>query len=517
MMNLSHAKQDIALLWFKRDLRIYDHEPLQKAIETGLPVLLFYAFEPSIINYPDWDMRHGRFVYQSILDIEKRWPNVKICIFYGEIEAILTDLQGKFNLKHLFSYEEVGTKASFDRDKQIAIFCKKHHIVWHETPVNAIKRGAKDRNGWDKAWNTRMYASIVYPDLQNLKIAEYSPPILLSLKEPFLQQIATKNPLFQEGGESLAIRTLSDFLTNRYFGYSKGISKPELAQTTCSRLSPYLAWGNLSIRQVVQAVEKKCKKDKISEKPMQAFVSRLHWHCHFIQKFESECRMEFENINRGYDLLEKTYNETHVEAWKTGQTGFPLVDACMRSVVATGYLNFRMRAMLVSFLTHNLWQRWQDGVYHLAHQFLDYEPGIHFPQFQMQAGVTGVNTIRIYNPVRNALLHDSEAIFIKKWVPELADLPTPFILEPYKMTAMEQQFYNFQPGKDYPEPIIDIAKAHKEASEKMWQHRDHPAVIAENERILNQHTFRKTRADKAIINFQDANFVDNEDDEAETD
>ncbi len=216
-------------------------------------------------------------------------------------------------------------------------------------------------------------------------------------------------------------------------------------------------------------------------------MTRVHWRCHFIQKFEVECEYETVCVNRGFELLEHTDNPAWVAAWQTGRTGYPLVDACMRAVVATGWINFRMRAMLVSFLCHHLDQDWRRGVYHLAQQFLDYEPGIHYPQFQMQAGTTGVNTVRMYNPVKQSQEHDPEGVFIKKWIPELADVPTPFIHEPWRMTEMEKVMLGLA-ALDYPSPLVDVTDAGRIARDKIWGHRKSAAVRAEKARIVKVHT-----------------------------
>jgi len=295
-----------------------------------------------------------------------------------------------------------------------------------------------------------------------------------------------KESPFQKGGAKMAWKYANSFFEKRHENYMHNISKPALARESCSRISPYLAWGNLSIRQVYHKALA-CK-NEANKRHLGAFVSRLRWQAHFIQKFEMEHTMENESINKGYHKLKKSISLTYQKAWQEGQTGFPLIDACMRCLKETGYLNFRMRAMLVSFFTHILWQPWQASSQHLSRLFLDFEPGIHFPQLQMNSGETGINTLRIYSPIKNSLEHDKDAVFIKKWVPELARLATPFIHEPYLMTPLDEQFNGFKLGKDYPNTIIDIKSARKRASDVLWKMKKDKDVLRENNRILKKHT-----------------------------
>jgi deoxyribodipyrimidine photo-lyase len=460
-------------------------------------VLPLYILEPDLWKQPDLSYRHYQFLQHSLFELDKslRQLGQPLVIKVGDAVEVFTQLKKRHDIQALWSHQETWNAWTYERDKTVKQWSKKHNIPWYEPSQNGVIRCLQDRDGWASRWYKQMHQPVTKsPEI--LKVVDEVSEVLPSAEQLELHNDGCTMP--QKGGRHEGLKLLHSFLNERGEGYSKEISSPVSAYESCSRLSAHLAFGTLSIREVFQASEmrkqeiKKLSPGSKGKWPgsLRSFSGRLRWHCHFIQKLEDEPGIEFNNMHPAYDgLREHDFNNDYFQAWKSGKTGYPMIDACMRALTTTGWLNFRMRAMLMSFASYHLWLHWREPALHLASLFTDYEPGIHYSQVQMQSGTTGINSIRIYNPIKQGLDHDPDGIFIRKWVHELVDMPQEYIHTPWKAPAQLN---------GYPLPIVEEKTARKAAAEKLYGLRkaaDHKEI---SRQIVAKHGSRKSGLGRSL-------------------
>ena len=461
----------LQIVWFKRDLRVDDHRPLLEAAARG-PVLPLYVVEPELWQQPDASERQWLFCRESLIELRQSLAALgqPLVLRSGDVVQVLERARRQFGIDGLWSHEETGNGWTYQRDKRVAAWARANGIQWLEIPQFGVIRRLRSRQGWAQRWEKQMAEPIAPVPASLQSLDDLDPGAIPDRPTDGLPPDPC--PLRQTGGRSMALLELEDFLNNRATHYSRSISSPNTAFRGCSRLSAYLAWGCLSMREVIQ------RSRQFRGRGVSSFESRLHWHCHFIQKLESEPRIEWDDFHpfmRGI----REVDADRLEAWSEGRTGVPFVDACMRALKAHGWINFRMRAMLMSFASYNLWLPWRDSGLHLARLFVDYEPGIHWSQCQMQSGSTSINTIRIYNPIKQGLDHDPDGTFIRQWCPELARLPAAQLHEPWRFTDK------------HPAPIVDCAEAARLAKDRIWTIRRSAGFERHADAIQRKHGSRK--------------------------
>jgi deoxyribodipyrimidine photo-lyase len=489
-----------SVVWFKRDLRLHDNEALFSALEQG-PVICLYILEPSYWAGRDTSRRQLDFLKESLLDLAKdlKSLNLNLTLMNGEAIDVFSKIYASSPLSAVHSYQESGNAITFKRDILVKKWLKSKNVRWSEYRQHGVLRGLTSRNQWNQQWDRLMNAPQfrVSTCAVDINLQNHLHSLFPSERWPLVDEWSINQdrcPGRQLGGRVEALKILSSFLTDRSTTYVGGISSPLKATTACSRLSPYLSLGCLSMREVVQATNATIQSPLT--KPYQSrglhnFLSRLHWHCHFIQKLESEPEIEWRNMNQGFNgLRENEWSDEHFERLISAQTGWPLVDACVVMLRDTGWLNFRMRAMLISIASYPLWLHWKKVGDWLATQFVDYEPGIHWSQVQMQSGTTGINTTRVYNPIKQAMDHDPRGEFVRRWLPVLRRVPDAWIFEPWTMPESVQTECGVFIGRDWPVPVVDLAQATREAKNRMHTRKSVSSVKEINPKVLERHGSR---------------------------
>lgn len=537
-------RDGVHVVWLKRDLRLEDHAPLAFGSQQSKAIVV-YIFEDELLEQPETDASHVVFIVQSLINLkeqlsqrESRAHGITLICMQGEATACLQRLADSAaahgGIASLLSHEETGNRRTYLRDVRVARWCEARQIPWKQWPTTGVVRGLTTRDGWAGRWLSRMQEPAIHmPEIQSLRLDVRG--VGMDLREDVAGILTARagvpgslKPMAQQGGERAAERILQSFISSRGARYQRDISSPQRAWLGSSRLSPHLAYGTISTRQVVQTIwqrekelgQRDGKVDDASRKSwlasLRSFESRLRWRDHFMQKLEDEPAIEFENMSRAYDGLRiedpsqwGELERARFEAWCSGRTGFPMVDACMRCLLATGWLNFRMRAMLSSFSAYHLWLHWRPAAIYLAKHFLDFEPGIHYSQFQMQSGTTGINTVRMYNPMKQAKEHDETGEFIKRWVPELRDAPVEIIHALGEETDEGTSLFGTNLGvvlgpHGYAAPIVSHRQAYQAAKERIYAIRKSPAAREEAQRVYNKHGSRKGhRAEGWRVKFAD--------------
>tara|TARA_Y100001970_G_scaffold294118_1_gene447090 strand:- start:7390 stop:8844 length:1455 start_codon:yes stop_codon:yes gene_type:complete len=480
------------LIWFRYDLRISGNSAFQEAIKNG-NVLPIFIFDEELFKLETSSSFHLKFIKDSLNDLSgklRKEFNVNLSIYYGNTKEILKFLVHKYSITEIYSNRIFKNKYLTKLDIECENLFNILKVKWFLTNQFGIDLNHRERSKWSYNWNKFIQTDDSY-DKFNCKF------IKIENKFDF-DDVKTNNingNLIQPGGRDEAIKLLNSFIEVRSENYQREMSSPISGEIACSRLSPHITYGTISLKEIHRKIANKLKKVcTISKrKSLVAFKSRLAWHCHFIQKLYDEPEIEYKNLNSAFDVLRKDFNETYFEAWKKGLTGYPFVDACMRYLEKNGWINFRMRAMLVSFSSYQLWLDWKKTSKHLAKLFTDYEPGIHYSQFQMQSGTTGINSIRIYNPIKQSLDQDPKGDFIKKWVPELKNIQGKLIHEPWKLTYIDQKSINFDLGKDYPLPIVNNQETTRLARDKIWKVKKSDQARELSKLIVKKHASLSSR------------------------
>ena len=459
------------LIIFHRNLRIEDNAALYNA-SLNQDYSSVFIFDEEYWSQTDRSGNQLKFALDSLSELENELNefNVNLYVFEGSLRDFGSYINQNYPNLNLHMNHTTETEYF---SKNLQALKQNCSLKVNEYKDFGIQITNQNRDKWAHDWQnymkTKTYKTpLVSKNFKNMNLYKFSE------FENYKNDYSTN---IQKGGTASGKSLLTSFLEKRCKGYSKKMSNPSDAAVSCSRLSPHIAFGTLSIRSIYQELEKNINNSKYRW-DLYSFKKRLHWHCHFIQKLDTQPSLQHHSMHPDCDSLRTETDNELIDKWITGNTGFPFVDACMLYLQKYGWINFRMRAMLMSFASYNLWQPWQKTSPLLASTFTDYEPGIHICQAQMQSGVTGINLPRIYSVIKQSLDQDPDASWIKEQLPDLRHIDN-------------ERVHNAELGELYKEKIVDIKSSAQKARELIWQIRSNPEFKTKAKAVYQLHGSRK--------------------------
>ncbi len=450
----------IHIVWFKHDLRVHDNAALNAACRAAEKdngsVLPLYIFEPDYWRLPQHSQRQFEFIKESLRDLgdalQARGANLNVVTDHAL--ACLSHLSRELGVTAIHTLEETGLAWTRTRTQSVQSWCHRIGISFRQQTQPGILTEHQPNAAWEDSWERDMARQRLSAPIQvpcRTMVAPEWPEWsdLGSDREPC--------PHRQTGGRLAAIDLLSKF-----------VNAP--AEQDGAALSAHLRHGTLSAREVWQAVQRSRRIQatgglKSQAEKLDRFLVNLKNRYRQIQRFQDEPAYESRNLHPAYDGLrdQATLDDPRLGAWLEGETGFPYIDACMRKLHATGDLSDRQRAVVISFACHHLWLDWKAPADLLARQLTDFDPGLHYPSVQQKCGTTGLKPARIFNPIKQSWELDPDGVFIRHWLPELSDLTTEHLHEPWRAPQHILIAADITLGQTYPERMLDHDAAARQA------------------------------------------------------
>lgn len=476
------------IVWFRNDLRLHDHEPLQEALRSGHDVIPVYCFDPrqfgqTSFGFPKTGKYRAKFLLESVADLRRslQQRGSDLVIRRGQPEQILPTLASELQVQKVYWHEEATTEetaietALTDQLEAAGVAVE---TFWGTTlyhpddlpfPVAKLPEVfTQFRKQVEKS--STVYAAFATPTELSPLPQQLDPGELPTAEQLGIEMAAPAQHgvLDFPGGETAGLARLHDYIWDAdCLKVYKQTRNGMLGANYSSKFSAWLAMGCLSPRRVFQAVQD-YEAERVRNDSTYWLVFELLWRDYFRFVCEKHGdRVFYPSGLRGLKIEWKQDWE-RFDAWREGRTGLPLVDANMREIAATGYMSNRGRQNVASFLTKNLGIDWRMGAEWFESLLVDYDVCSNWGNWNYTAGVgNDARGFRYFNIPKQSKDYDPEGAYVKHWLPELADVPAKKVHSPWTLAAVEQKRFNVRLGVDYPNPIVDLQKS-VQANEKIY-------------------------------------------------